>query len=101
MKYMSPEQVHGRSISPRWDLWALAVMAYEVLCGVVPFSGDDMSLVQSAILGVNFTPVNDLLPDAPPRWQEFFEHAFAHDEEGRASTVAEFWQGLQDCLGSA
>jgi tRNA A-37 threonylcarbamoyl transferase component Bud32 len=101
MKYMSPEQVNGRSISPRWDLWALAVMAYEALCGVVPFSGDDLSLVQTAILGMNFTPVNDHLPDAPPHWQEFFEHAFARDEQGRASTVAEFWQGLQDCLGSA
>jgi tRNA A-37 threonylcarbamoyl transferase component Bud32 len=99
MKYMSPEQVRGRSISPRWDLWALSVMAYEALCGVVPFSGDDMSLVQSAIMGVNFTPVNDHLPDAPPRWQEFFESAFAHEEEKRAGTVAEFWHGLQECLG--
>jgi eukaryotic-like serine/threonine-protein kinase len=99
MKYMSPEQVRGRLISPRWDLWALSVMAYEALCGVVPFSGDDMPLVQSAIMGVNFTPVNDHLPDAPARWQEFFESAFAHEEERRAGTVAEFWHGLQECLG--
>jgi eukaryotic-like serine/threonine-protein kinase len=98
MKYMSPEQVHGRSISPRWDLWALAVMAYEALCGVAPFSGDDMSLLQSAIMGVNFPPVHEQLPDAPPRWQQFFESAFAPDEEKRPGTVAEFWQGLQQCL---
>jgi len=80
-------------------LWALAVMAYEALCGAAPFSGDDMSLLQSAIMGVNFPPVQEFLPDAPPRWQEFFEGAFAHEEEARAGTVTEFWQGLQKCLG--
>ena len=99
VRYMSPEQLRGRSLSPRWDLWALAVMAYEALCGAAPFSGDDMSLLQSAIMGVNFPPVQEFLPDAPPRWQEFFEGAFAHEEEARAGTVTEFWQGLQKCLG--
>lgn len=99
MKYMSPEQVRGRSISPRWDLWALAVMAYEALCGVAPFSGDDMSLLQDAIMGVSFPPVNEQLPGAPPGWQEFFESAFACEEEKRAATVVEFWHGLQECLG--
>jgi eukaryotic-like serine/threonine-protein kinase len=97
-RYMSPERLRGRSLSPRWDLWALAVIAYEALCGAAPFSGDDMSLLQSAIMGVNFPPVQEFLPDAPPRWQKFFEGAFAYEEEKRAGTVAEFWQGLQECL---
>jgi len=98
MRYMSPEQLRGRSISPRWDLWALAVMAYESLCGAPPFSGDDMSALQAAILGASFFPVQERLPDAPPSWQAFFAATFAAEEQRRASTVAEFWQGLQDCL---
>lgn len=98
IRYMSPEQLRGRSISPRWDLWALTVMAYEALCGAAPFAGDDMSLLQSAIMGVNFAPVHDRLPDAPTSWQKFFEAAFNHQENTRPGTVAEFWQGLQDCL---
>ena len=100
MKYMSPEQLRGRSASPRWDLWALAVIAYEALCGCAPFSGEDSVILQGAIMGMNFPPVTELLPNAPPRWQTFFEGAFAHVEERRAETVAEFWKELRECLES-
>jgi len=98
MKYMSPEQLRGRSASPRWDLWALAVIAYEALCGRAPFTGEDSVILQGAIMGMNFPPVTEVLPEAPPRWQEFFEGAFAHVEERRAESVAVFWQRLRECL---
>jgi tRNA A-37 threonylcarbamoyl transferase component Bud32 len=102
MKYMSPEQLRGRLASPRWDLWALAVIAYEALCGCAPFVGEDSVMLQAAIMGVNFPPVTELLPEAPLRWQEFFESAFAHDEDERAESVAVFWDQLRQCLeGSA
>ena len=98
MKYMSPEQLRGRSASPRWDLWALAVIAYEALCGRAPFTGEDSVILQGAIMGMNFPPVTEVLPDAPPRWQAFFEGAFAHVEERRAESVAVFWRRLRECL---
>jgi tRNA A-37 threonylcarbamoyl transferase component Bud32 len=98
MKYMSPEQLRGRPPSPRWDLWALAVIAYEVLCGCAPFAGDDSEMLRIAILGVNFPPVTELFPNAPGQWQAFFETAFARDEEQRAESVAEFWKELRECL---
>ena len=100
IKYMSPEQLRGRSVSPRWDLWALSVIAYEALCGCAPFAGESLEMRQSAIIGVNFPPVTELLPDAPPRWQTFFEGAFAHLEEQRAESVAVFWKELRECLES-
>jgi len=98
MKYMSPEQLRGRLPSPRWDLWALAVIAYEGLCGCAPFVGDDSETLRNAILAVNFPPVTELLPDAPGQWQAFFESAFAREEEQRAKSVAEFWKELRACL---
>jgi eukaryotic-like serine/threonine-protein kinase len=98
IKYMSPEQLRGRSISPRWDLWALAVIAYEALCGCAPFAGDDLTMLESAIMGVNFPPVGGLLPEAPPTWQAFFEGTFTHAEEKRADSVAMFWKQLRECL---
>jgi tRNA A-37 threonylcarbamoyl transferase component Bud32/MFS family permease len=101
VKYMSPEQLRGRSVSPRWDLWALAVIAYEALCGCAPFAGEGLEILQNAIMGTHFPPVTELLPDAPLRWQAFFERAFAHVEEERAESVAMFWKELQDCLGAA
>jgi serine/threonine-protein kinase len=98
MKYMSPEQLRGRPASPRWDLWALSVIAYESLCGCAPFAGDDSEMLRNAILGMNFLPVRVLLPDAPLRWHAFFEGAFAHDEERRTETVTEFWKELRESL---
>lgn len=98
VKYMSPEQLRGRSLSPRWDLWALAVIAYEGLCGCAPFAGEDLTMLRSAIMGVNFPPVTALSPDAPLRWQAFFEKSFAHVEENRPESVVVFWKELRECL---
>jgi serine/threonine-protein kinase len=98
MKYMSPEQLRGRPPSPLWDLWALAVIVYEAICGCAPFVGEDSETLRIAILGIHFPPVTELWPGAPLRWQAFFEGAFAHDEELRAQSVAQFWRELRNCL---
>ena len=98
IKYMSPEQLRGRAMSPRWDLWALAVIVYEAICGCAPFAGEDLTLMQSAIMGANFPPVTALLPDAPVRLQKFFEGAFAHVEDDRPESVAVFSKELRECL---
>jgi serine/threonine-protein kinase len=95
---LRPIPPRGRCLSPRWDLWALAVIAYETLCGCVPFAGEDLTMLQSSIKGVNFPSVTSLVPEAPPRWQAFFERVFAHVEKDRVGSVALFWQELLDCL---
>src|SRR5215469_16484553 len=98
MRYMSPEQIRGRSLSPRWDLWALAVMAYEALCGRPPFAADDLTVLQNAITSAGFPAVSESMPDAPDHWQAFFTKAFAVNEEHRSQSVEEFWKELQKCL---
>jgi len=99
IRYMSPEQLRGRSTSPRWDIWALSVIAYEALCGSVPFAGTDYTTLQSAIMEVNFPEVGTLVPGAPRKWQEFFVRTFAHLEEKRPESVEVFWRQLKECLG--
>lgn len=99
MRYMSPEQLQGKSISARWDVWALAVIAYEALCGAAPFAGMDYATLRSVILGATFPKVATLVPEAPDRWHEFFERAFAPLEEHRPQSVEVFWQELKACLG--
>ena len=98
MRYMSPEQLQGKSISPCWDVWALGVIAYETLCGTVPFVGTDYSTLRGAILGLAFPELAALVPGAPDRWQEFFVRAFAPLEEQRPQSVEVFWQELKECL---
>ena len=39
MRYMAPEQLRGHEVDPGWDLWALTVIAYEMLTGTNPFAG--------------------------------------------------------------
>jgi serine/threonine protein kinase len=99
MRYMSPEQLQGKSVSPCWDLWALGVIAYEALCGNAPFTGTDYSTLRGAILGVAFPKVAVLVPEAPDRWQDFFVRSFAPLEEQRPQSAEVFWQELKACLG--
>jgi len=69
LRYMSPEQLRAGALSRNWDLWALAVIAYEVLCGIHPFATAEIAALPGAILEANVTPVTNYLPQAPSSWQ--------------------------------
>jgi serine/threonine-protein kinase len=99
MRYMSPEQLQGKSISARWDVWALGVIAYEALCGTAPFTGTDYATLRGAIIGTAFPMVATLVPEASDKWQDFFVRVFAPLEEQRPQSVEVFWQELKACLG--
>ena len=60
--YMSPEQVVGKEIDPRSDLFSVGVMLYEMLTGSKPFAGDSVVAITYAIM--NREP--DALPDTVP-----------------------------------
>jgi tRNA A-37 threonylcarbamoyl transferase component Bud32 len=98
--YMSPEQLRRDSMTVRWDLWALSVIAFESLCGVQPFVGPDLPTLLNAIFEAIYPPVSSLVPHAPPRWQEFFNRAFARSENDRPGSIDEFWAELRSCFSS-
>jgi eukaryotic-like serine/threonine-protein kinase len=100
LPYMSPQQLRGGELSPRWDLWALAVIAFETICGVQPFVGSDFQSLQNAILAGSLRSVNSLVRQPPPRWQEFFDRALASSESDRPGSLAEFWVDFQACFSS-
>jgi len=77
VRYMPPEQLRGGTVQPAWDLWALSVVAYEMLTGAHPFAGATIDETHQAILGARSTPVATHLPDAPSGAQAFFARAFA------------------------
>ncbi len=61
--YMSPEQLQGKPAELSWDLWALAVVAYEMLTGDHPFARPTTAEWQTAMLAGRFTPISKHLPD--------------------------------------
>jgi len=91
LPYMSPEQVRSESAQPGWDVWALTVIAYEMLTGARPFSG-------AAMLSGQPSPVSTHLPEAPACWQDFFAHALALDALSRPGSAIMFFSELKQAL---
>ncbi len=96
--YMSPEQLRGEAVTPAWDLWALAVMAYEMLTGAHPFVGATSAELQRAAQAGQVTPLAAHLNSAPARWQEFFDRALSADPHRRPQSAEAFLVELQSTL---
>ena len=98
LHYMGPEQLRGGMVEAGWDLWALAVMAYEMLTGVLPFPSATAVDYQSAVLAGQLTPVRAQLPEASERLDAFFARALAVDPRQRPGTPAILAAGFGDAL---
>ncbi|MBI4705419.1 MAG: protein kinase [Deltaproteobacteria bacterium] len=100
VEYMSREQVVGaRDVDWRADLWALGVVAYEVLTGRPPFRGDTVSSLFLAIRQARFTPPSELRPGLGPALDAWFARAFEPDPEKRFASAGELgsaFVGLPD-----
>jgi serine/threonine protein kinase len=96
--YMSPEQLRGQPLSAKWDLWAMAIITYEILTGVHPFDGSNsVAALHHAILAGQFRPLD---PGTSAGWQDFFARSLNAMAMQRPASAAEFLalceQTLQD-----
>lgn len=96
--YMSPEQLFGERPAVSWDLWALAVTAYEVLTGTLPFPVADRDKWQRSVLAGNYVPLSEHLKNVPASWQEFFARSLAVDRRMRPGTASELFRHLELAL---
>jgi eukaryotic-like serine/threonine-protein kinase len=95
LAYMSPEQLMGEGVTTGWDLWALSVVAYELLTGALPFPAASGGDWRRAVLSGSFTPVQEHLPLAPARLQRFFSCALSSSRAERPDSTKEFILRLQ------
>lgn len=93
-QYMSPDQLNGEAASPAWDIWALAVITYEMLTGTHPFPATSVGQMQHSIVSGRLTPLSTHLPDAPAEWQQFFERALSPTTAVRPQSAKEFLSAL-------
>jgi len=64
-KYMAPEQVLGKPVDARSDIYALGIMMYEMLTGSLPFVGEDQMAVMYQHVQGNARPVSEVNPNVP------------------------------------
>jgi serine/threonine-protein kinase len=99
--YMSPEQLAGKKIDGRSDLFSLAASLYQLLCGRLPFEGESMAQLMFKIANEPPPDILQLNPAVPPAVAAFLERAMAKDADARFQTGEEFALALRQCAGAA
>ncbi len=86
-RYLSPEQAAGEKVDRRADVYALGIVLYEMLCGVPPFSGDDVFTVINKHLRERAEPASRHNRMLPTVFDEILECALAKKREDRWDSV--------------
>jgi serine/threonine-protein kinase len=96
--YMSPEQLAGKKIDGRSDLFSLGVTLYQMACGKLPFEGDSMAQLMFKIANEAHPDIRSIHPDLPENLVAIIDKALTKDPDQRYQTGAEFSRDLRTCL---
>jgi serine/threonine-protein kinase len=97
--YMSPEQLQGKKIDGRSDLFSLAVSLYQLVCGKLPFEGDSMAQLMYRIANEHAPDILQYNRSLPPALVAFLDRAMSKEAGERYQTGEEFAGALRATVG--
>jgi serine/threonine-protein kinase len=95
---MSPEQLSGKKVDGRSDLFSLAVTLYQLLCGKLPFVGDSMAQLMFRIANEAPPDIRTVNPAVAESLAQFLGRAMAKDADQRFQTGEEFAAALRTAM---
>ena len=101
--YMSPEQVEGKSVDPRTDIFSIGVLLYEMATGKRPFEGDSQPALMSSILKDTPPPITSRRDELPRHLDRVVQRCLEKDPDQRLQTARDLLNeltGLRDELRS-
>jgi len=99
-EFMSPEQIRGKTLDSRSDVYALGILAFEMFTGKLPFQGRNAQEMMIARLRGQPVPLRQYKPDFPPKLEKVIMRSLEANPDNRYPTTLEFGIAMAEACGA-